>query len=238
MPTAPPRSRLYLGFALLALGAAMAGFFTTFTRPVWRGEFHGPALAYAHGAFVLGWLLLFLAQTLLVRSRQVARHRTLGWVGMAVVPGVVLTTMAMGVYAVQRDLAAGGGEEAFSQIVGTFTTPLIFAALFAAAVAFRRRSDFHKRLMLLATLVILWPAFFRFRHYFPGVPRPDLWFAFVLPNTLIALAMLHDRLTTGRVHPVYWTAGLAVIAEAGAEAALYDGPAWRAMAHWLAAFFI
>jgi hypothetical protein len=215
----------------------MAGFFTTFTRPVWRGEFHGPAIAYLHGAFVLAWLLLFLAQAVLVQSRQVARHRILGWSGVAVVPGVVLTTMAMGVYALHRDLVAGGGETAVSLLVGTFTTPLIFAALFTAALACRRRPDFHKRLMLLATLVILWPAFFRFRHYFPGVPRPDLWFAFVLPNSLIVLAMLHDRLKTHRVHPVYWTAGLAVIAEAGAEVALFDGPAWRMVAHFLAEFF-
>lgn len=173
----------------------------------------------------------------MIESRQVARHRILGWSGVAAVPGVVLTTMAMGVYALHRDLAAGGGETEVSLLVGTFTTPLVFAALFAGAVAYRRRPDFHKRLMVLATLVILWPAFFRFRHYFPGVPRPDFWFAFVFPNSLIVLAMLHDRLTTDRVHPVYWTAGLGVIAEAEAEIALFDGAVWRAVAHWLADFF-
>ena len=238
MRTAPPRSRIYVCFALLAVSAAMVGFFTTFTRPLWRGEFHGPVIAYVHGALVLTWLLLFLTQTLLVQSRQVARHRILGWTGVAVAPGVALTTMAMGVHALHRDLAAGGGETAVSSLLGTFTTPLIFTALFATAVAYRRRSDFHKRLMLLATLVILWPAFFRFRHYFPDVPRPDLWFAFVLPNCMILLAMLHDRLTTGRVHPVYWTAGLAVIVDAGAEVALFDGHSWRMASQWLAAFFI
>lgn len=237
-PQRSPRPRIYAVFALVALAAAMVGFFTTFTRPVWRGEFHGPAIAYVHGAFVSAWLLLFLAQTWLVLARQVVRHRKLGWLGVLVVPGVVLTTMAMGVFALRRDLAAGGGETEISALVGNFTTPLIFAALFTAAIAYRRRPDFHKRLMLLATLLILWPAFFRFRHYFPGVPRPDFWFAFVLANSTIVLAMVHDLITTKRLHPVYWTVGLAVIAEAGVEIALFDGPAWRSLAHWLAGFFI
>lgn len=234
----PSRTRFFLCFALAAVAAAMIGFFTTFTRPVWRGEFHGPVLAYVHGAFVLGWLLLFLTQSLLVQTGRVARHRVIGWAGLALVPGIVLTTMGMGVFALRRDLAAGGGEMEISFLVGSFTSPLIFAALFVAALAWRRRPDFHKRLMLLATVAILWPAFFRFRHYFPSVPRPDIWFAFVLPQVPIVLAMLHDKLTLGRVHVVYWTVGLAVIAEAAAELLLFDGPAWRVIAHWLAGFFL
>jgi hypothetical protein len=236
--TRAPRPRFFLLFALVAVAAAMVGFFGTFTRPVWRGEFHGPALAYVHGGFMLAWLLLFLAQATLVQTGRLVRHRMLGWLGLAIMPGVVLTTMAMGVYATRRDVAAGGGEIAISALLGTFTSPLIFAVLFGAAIRYRRRPDFHKRLMMLATIAILWPAFFRFRHYFPDVPRPDLWFAFVLPQSLVVLAMLHDQLTLRRVHVVYWTAGLALIAEAGAEALLFDGPGWRSLSHWLAAFFI
>ncbi|MEO5595932.1 MAG: hypothetical protein ABIQ97_02165, partial [Lysobacteraceae bacterium] len=123
------RSRFFLAFALLALTAALVGFFTTFIRPVWRGEFHGPALVHVHGAFVLSWLLLFFIQALLVNTGRTARHRVLGWIGLAVVPGVVLTTMAMGVHAMRRDLAAGDGDIATSSLIGSFTTPLIFAAL-------------------------------------------------------------------------------------------------------------
>lgn len=232
------RSRFFLGFALVALAAAMVGFFTTFTRPVWRGEFHGPIMAHVHGAFLTAWLLLFLMQSLLVQSGRVSRHRVLGWTGLALVPGVVFTTMAMGVHALRRDVAAGGGATEVSLLVGAFTSPLIFAALFAAAVAWRRRPDVHKRLMFLATAVIIWPAFFRFRHYFPSVPRPDIWFAFVLPQVPILLAMLHDKWTEARVHVVYRTAGLAVIAEAGAELWLFDGPGWRVLAGWMAACFL
>jgi hypothetical protein len=234
----PPHSRVYVGFAALALLAAAVGFFTTFIRPMWQGAFHGPAIVFVHGAFVLSWLLLFAAQAWLVQRARTPIHRQLGWAGLAIAPGVMLSTMAMGVFAMRRDLAAGLGEIATSSLVGGFTSPLIYAALFAAGFACRRRPEHHKRLMLLATLAILWPAFFRFRHYFPSVPKPEIWFAFVLPQVPLVLAMLHDRLTVGRVHPVYRSAGVLMIAEATAETLLFDSPPWRVLAHWLAAPFL
>jgi hypothetical protein len=235
----PSRTQFFLWTAFAALAAAMIGFFTTFTRPVWRGEFHGPSVAYVHGAFVLSWLLLFLAQASLVKARSVARHRMLGWLGVAIVPGVVLTTWAMGVSALRRDLAAGGGEIAYSSLVGTFTSPMVFALLFVAAIAYRKRPDFHKRLMFLAMFAVMWPAFFRFRHYFPPIDHPEVWFGYVLAQVVpVGVAMLHDRFTLGRVHRVYLTFGLAMLAEAAIELMLFDTAAWRVVAHGLAGFFL
>jgi L-lactate permease len=81
LATAPQRrarSRVYVGFALLVLASALIGFFTTFIRPMWRGEFHGPWLAHVHGALLGLCLLVFLAQAWLVRARRVATHRALG----------------------------------------------------------------------------------------------------------------------------------------------------------------
>jgi hypothetical protein len=238
VPQRRARSRVFVGFAVLVLASALIGFFTTYLRPVWRAEFHGPWLAHVHGALLATWLLVFLAQTLLIRAREVATHRRLGWAGVTLALLVALSTMGMGVFAMLRDRASGLGELATSFMVGSFTSPLIFAALVTAAVLNRRRPDVHKRLMLLALFAITWPAFFRFRHYFPSVPRPDIWFAFVLPQLLIVLAMLHDKLRLGRVHRVYWTVGLAVIAEAALEVWLFDGPGWRVLAHALAAPFV
>jgi hypothetical protein len=232
------RTRMFLWAGLAALLAAAIGFFGTFVRPSFLGTFHGPAVVYVHGAFVLGWLLLFASQAWWIQARHVARHRALGVLAVVIAPGVVLATMAMAVFVLHRDLAAGQGELAISSMLGSFTSPLVFIALVAAGLAWRRNPAVHKRLMLIATIAILWPAFFRFRHYFPGVPRPEWTFGFVLPQLFLATMMLADRLRFGRVHPVYWWAGLPFMAEAALETWAFDGPGWRVAAHGLADIFL
>ncbi len=87
--------------------------------------------------------------------------------------------------------------------------------------------------MLLATLVVIWPAWFRVRHYFPAVPRPDVWFAVVLSYTWIGVAMLPDRLARGAVHAVLAFGGTAVIVEQSLEVAAFDSRWWRAAAQAL-----
>jgi hypothetical protein len=232
------RTRLFLGAGLAALAAAAIGFFRTFLWPSIQGAFHGPTVVYVHGAFVLAWLLLFATQAALVQSRRTPRHRRLGLLAMLVAPGVVVSTMAMGVVAMHRDLQAGMGELAMSLMLGTFTSPLVFLALVAAGLATRRRPDVHKRLMLMATVAILWPAFFRFRHYFPGVPHPEWVFGFALPQVFLAIVAWLDRLKSGRLHPVYLWVGIPFVVEAALETWLLDSPGWRVVARWLAGWFL
>jgi hypothetical protein len=106
----------------------------------------------------------------------------------------------------------------------------IFLGLVAAAVVLRKKPDWHKRLMLLATIAVLWPAWFRFRHFMPWVPQPEILLAVVLADSLIAVAMLRDKLKFGQVHPAYWLFGVGLIAEHMAEAMLFDSLAWRSFA--------
>lgn len=232
------RRESFLWAAWTALAVAAIGFWRTFLWPSLQQRFEGPTVVYVHGAFVLGWLLLFAAQAWWVKSRQVRRHRTLGWIALLVAPGVVVSTMALGVHVAHRDVAAGLGPMAVSQLLGNFTSPLIFCALVLAGLAWRKRPDVHKRLMLLATVAILWPAFFRFRHYFPDVARPDWVFAVGGEVLLVAMAMAIDRLRSGRVHPVYWWVGLPLLAEAALETWLLDSPGWRVVAGWLAGWLL
>ena len=232
------RSRHFLWAGAAALLAVLIGFFKTFLLPSWQGSFHGPPIVYVHGGFVLAWILLFLTQAWWIQSRRIPRHRALGLLSGLVAPGVVVSTMAMGVFTMKRDLQAGLGELATSSLLGTFTSPLIFFALVSAALAFRRQPDIHKRLMLLATVAILWPAFFRFRHYFPRAPSPEWIFAFLLPQLFLALAMLADKLRYGRVQAVYWWVGLPFMIEAALETYYFDSAGWRIVAHWLARLFV
>jgi hypothetical protein len=220
----------YVGMALVGLTVVIAGFSKTFLAPLAAGAFRGSAIVYLHGAAAFGWVLLFLAQASLIRTKRFALHARAGFAGLVLALTVAASAVPVGLYAVDRDLRAGLGATAVSSLVGTVTAMVIFLGLVAAAIAFRRRPAAHKRLMLMATIVVLWPAWFRLRHWFPGVPHPEIWFAVVAPYSLVPLAMVRDRLIDGRIHPIWWFVGVPVVVEQAAEALLFDSAGWRAVA--------
>jgi hypothetical protein len=135
-----------------------------------------------------------------------------------------------GLFQVARDLSKGLGDTAVSQIVGIVTTALMFAILVGAGFVFRKKPKIHKRLLLLATIVLLWPAWFRFRHHFPLVPRPDIWFGVVLADSLILLSWVADKRTYGKIHPVLFYGGLVIMAEHAFEVLTFDSDPWRLVA--------
>ena len=236
-PLSKNRDNYFFVASLFALAVVVTGFFTTFIVPSFQRTFDAPLVVYLHGGFLFLWSLVFITQTLLIRKRF-KLHRLLGFSSLMLVLCVVLSTMATGVYAMKRDLAAGQGELATSSLVGTFTTPLIYAILVAAGTLYRRKPEIHKRLMLLAMIAILWPAFFRFRHYFPSVPSPELIFGFLIPNSMILLAITWEKITIKTISPVYFIAGLGLFLENFAEYYFFDSSPWRIVAHWLASFFV
>jgi hypothetical protein len=109
----------------------------------------------------------------------------------------------------------------------------LYLLLVIAAVAARRRADWHKRLVMLATIQVLWPAFFRLRHLLPAVPNPDIWFALVLAYLPIAVAALRDRRRCGKIHPVWLFVAPALIVEQSVEFALFDQGPMRRFGQWV-----
>lgn len=216
----------YLGFGIYCLAAVFVGFSTTYILPLSSGTFDGPVIVHLHGAVALGWVALFFVQTTLVRNNRSRVHRKLGYAGIPVAVGVLVTGVGTAIWATKRDLAAS--SFALTIPIGTLTSLLIFTAFVVYAVAMRRRPDWHKRLMMLATVVVLWPAFFRFRHLVPWVPHPDIWLGLVLADLPILVAAARDRIIYGHVHPVWKIFGTLLIAEQSLEALfLFETPLWQ-----------
>lgn len=233
------RTRFFLFAAIAVFAAAIIGFGKTFFAPLAAGTFNPPGVVFVHAGFFFAWVCLFLSQAALIRSDQRTLHMAMGPLAVGVAIGLVLSCIAVGVTVLHREVAAGR-ENATVGFVYIFTGMAIFLSLFGSALIFRRRPDVHKRLMLLATLSILWPALFRFRHYFPSVPYPELVFAVGLANLPIVLGILHDKFTVGRVHPVYSWVGGAVICEQLLETYLFESgnSYWRMFGAWLASPFL
>ena len=221
------------GVALLAVAIGFSG---TYVAPMARGTFAAPAAVHVHGALAMAWVLLFVTQPLLIRWGGLRWHRRIGRAGLPLAIAVAVTMVPAGLFQVSRDAAAGGGATAISALLGVVTSGALFVALVAAGIVTRRNREAHARWLLLATLVVIWPAWFRFRHLFPGVPRPDVWFALVLADVWILVAMVRDRMTRGAVHPVLAWGGTAVVVEQSLELLAFDTPWWRAASQALYAW--
>ena len=167
-----PRGKFYLGSAAALLLVVLVGFAPTFylrsafggREFSWRGGV--PELSWrvlVHGLILTSWFLAFALQAALVAARRTGLHRALGWAGAAIGLAVIISGGIATPYRM-AELAAQGRPESriatASILVWSNTASIVaFAILLAAAIVLRRRPDTHKRLMLLASISIIQPAF-------------------------------------------------------------------------------
>lgn len=207
--------------ALVAIFAIVAiGFAKTYYLKFLFGTPALPWLVHLHGALMTSWFVLFLTQTCLIATHRVRWHRRLGAFGALLALAILVVGPIVLVHAVARELAAPHGHRFFIVIFGFDLVVLIdFAILVSSAIALRRRSDFHKRLMLLATCSIILPAIARLPiGEFAGW---GLFYSCVLGPVIV------DTVRHRRLHPVFgWGAPLLIasqqLAELGAKT-----DAWR-----------
>ena len=217
----PARSRFYLAMAVLMTGIVVAGFWPSYFGPLLRGNAERHWVIHLHGAVFSGWMALLLAQVILVARGRTRWHRTVGRVGIAY--GVLVVLLGLTVSVVAPVLHVMAGEWPRDQAAGffliTFGDMALFGGMFGAAVAYRHQPDVHKRLIVLATIALLFAAVGR-------LPLGGSLAAF-LGVWLIPLfiAIAHDRITRGSVHRVY-VVGAIVLPLVAARVFFEKSEAW------------
>lgn len=183
---------------------AAVGFWPTYFGPLVRGTIAQPLLIHTHATVFVGWLLLFLAQAALAATGRVKWHLRLGRAGVAYALLVIAVGVVTSVTRSTEAFAAGGARDRLLFI--SLGDMVVFSSFFGAAVAFRRKREIHKRLMLVAATSLLVAAVSRM-----SLPHPLLtllvWWSPVL------LAMGVDLARRRLIHPVY-VIGLAGLATA------------------------
>ena len=232
-PWARDRATLfYLGFGISGLLVVAFGFGWTYAVPMVRRTFSAPWFVHLHGASALVWVLIFIGQAILVRSRRTPFHRRLGQVALPLSLLVWGSGIATALWAAKRDVA-GQGTLATSALSGTVTGLSFFVLLVAAAILARKRPDWHKRLIMLATIQVLWPAIFRLRHWLPSIPNPEIWLALVLAYSPILLAAGRDHAKYGKIHPVWLFVSPVLVLEQSLEVMFFDQGIQRSFGQWL-----
>lgn len=172
--------------AVIILATVFYGFARTYFL---AGMFwaHLPSIiVHAHAALFTTWIVLITVQITLVRVRRTHWHRRLGVLGLVLAP----LMLAAGIAALIGFVRRQGAPAPILQVIVLQDILLLlsFAVLVAWAFVARRDSPAHKRLMALATFVILGPAIARW----PGVTPTSFDVLFAM---FPALLVIYDFVT-------------------------------------------
>jgi hypothetical protein len=245
----PLEDRVYVALAGLCAAIAFSAFAGTYWLQLPFGTFTGSPLLHLHGLLFSAWTLFFLAQASFIANGRYLSHRAWGLAGVALASAMLFTGVAVAVVGLQHRIESGFAEAGRAFLIVPLSAVSLFAIFVAAAIVNRRRSDWHKRFMLVATAALLNAAFARFFFLMatgggagmrPGLgpPRPveSALTAAFLADLVIVAAMLFDWRTRGRPHRAYvWGLGTVVAVQ------LLRGPAsrtesWHSFAEFLARF--
>lgn len=208
-PAERPTDRAFfaLFIALCWTGVLMGFFPASGARLMGRADYAAPLILHIHAFAFVGWLTLLTTQILLIRKDRCDVHMKLGLAGLVLVPIMAYSGIAAELYSqrfyIQRD----------DDGLDFFVLPLFYTVMFPAfalvAISFaRRNSSAHKRLILMATTLIVGAAYARW--WGATLERlfgDDYWGmilnSFMGTNLILALAVGYDIATRGRAHRAY-----------------------------------
>lgn len=218
---------------MIGIGLFIVFGFAQFTLRGFADPFGAPVHVHLHGIVMLGWLGLSVIQATLIQRDNVALHRRLGWLGLLLAAAVVITGSYAGLHAIETGRQPPFFTPAYFLAL-TQVGMAFFAGLIALAVARRRQTEWHRRLMLGALIMIMEPALGRV------LPMPFImpwgeWLVLAVQLGTFALVMRHDRKVLGRVHPATLTAMLVVTLLHVVIETLARTPTWIVLAEGMVA---
>jgi hypothetical protein len=225
----PRASLFYPGMAIFAAAVIIFGFARTYYLKEFFGTPPLPWLVHLHGAVMTTWMALFIAQTTLVEKGRTDVHRRLGVAGGFLAAAIVIIGPLLAVHSVQRGHHPPGVNPLAFMAV-PFGDVVVFGTLVGAALYYRRRPEFHKRLMLVATIAILPPGVARWPLQF--LPKGPLLF-FGIPDLVLLGCIAYDYAKTRRLNPAFALGGLLPITSHPLRLMLSGTSFWMSFAHWI-----
>lgn len=211
---------IFVFMAALLLAAALAGFIPDSLEKVAAVEAGRrppfPPVMHMHAVLMGTWLTLLLAQTTLMATGQARYHRQLGMASLVLAPAIVLTGIVLipTMHAERWTAFHAAAPEFAAQLAArlTFSANILLFQIRAGIVfgalvwlALRARSTdagLHKRLMILATLVLMPAALDRMSWLPSTLPQSPLTME-IYPLVLLLPMFLWDLYRQRQVHRAY-----------------------------------
>lgn len=189
------------------------------------------ALVHAHGIIMSLWVIYFVAQVILIRSKNIKLHITMGFVGITLAAIVVIVGMVTAYDAQLVRASAPPGINPHSFFILPFGDMALFVLFFAGAIYYRKRPAEHKTLMLMTAINFLPAAFFRI----PFIPLEylTLW-AFGLASVIAVLSLIFYSLKHRKLNKVFLIAVMLFVLSTPLRLAFAETQIWLQFVGWLA----
>lgn len=221
----------FAAFVAVCWIGVLLGFFpASSARIMGRADYVAPLILHIHAMAFTGWLALLTSQVLLIRRQRHDVHMAMGIIGILLVPIMAYSGIAAELYSQRFYIQRNDDGLDF------FILPIFYIVGFtgfaSAAFLFARRcSSTHKRLLLMATTLIVGAAYTRFW----GVALTDAFGdgywgmivnSFTGTNLILAAAIIYDVVTRGRPHRAYLIGVPIILAGELICSYIYHAPWW------------
>jgi hypothetical protein len=228
--TALRERRFFGGMALALTLVVVAGFSRTYYfNDLVAAPFEMTPLLHWHGAAFSAWMLLLVAQTMLVATGRVATHRQLGIAGACLAVLMVVLGIAVAIARTADGTIADHGAPPLVFLSVPLFGMVVFGGLVGAALLLRHRSQAHKRLMLLATVELAAAGASR-------LPVVETWGPvgfFGVSDLFVVAIVVFDLVTLRRVHPATLWGGFALLLSQPLRLLIGGSAPWLAFASWV-----
>jgi len=225
--------RFFTGLAIAAAVLAFVGFAPTYFLKGWFGTAALPTVIHLHGLVMTSWFVLLLVQTSLVMARRTDLHRRFGVVGAVLAAVIVVMTVVTVVLGLRVPRGAFAIDATLALV--SLGSVAQFAAFVGAALVCRRKPDAHKRLMFIATTVLItasvgrWPII----RVLGGSSAILALAVYAVSDLLVVGMIIHDLVTRRRVHASLVGGGFALVVAQYLQEAARHTDAGRAIVAWL-----
>lgn len=190
----------YFSMSLVVAAIVVWGFSHSINDALLHPAIPRPFLLWVHSIVFTSWVVFYIFQSVLVRTHNVKLHRFIGWFGVVLAAIMVPLGFAIAIVMGRFDkhMLNIGDSDTFLSV--PFGDIIMFGASVTFAIAWRKKPELHRRLLLIATCVLLDAAFDRIDYIF------DHNLGFLCVNALILLGVARDFLVDRRIHRAYLAA--------------------------------
>ncbi|SHG70596.1 hypothetical protein SAMN04488109_1488 [Chryseolinea serpens] len=213
----------FVGMACLFPVLTVLGFMPSY-QAVSDGSFKPHWFVHVHGALMAGWLFIFLTQTFLAARGNLKFHRQLG---MFFAFYGAMICLLMPTTSIRARIAFPPPVEDFvwSVLAVELMAFAMFSLFFIWGILVRKNAPAHKRLLLLATIILMGASIDRMS----WLPRLEngLFSNFAYLDALLIPLFIYDFVSVGRIHKITLLGSACLVAAQLLVGTVWESQAWR-----------